>query len=185
MNIQLMVKNNDNEIIHYITDFEKNDRIYLDKITNIYEKAFYNATVKSSVEVFINLEFSIKKNAFEKCLLTDFICVNGQERFSNNECEDFTEHNNLEIQYRAFKDCENLNSVIFPLFKNISIENEAFKNCTNLRTVVLLCRKGAEHIYIAPDAFDENENLVFVCIKGSAVERYAREHNFRIINVKD
>ena len=185
MSIQLMVKNNDKEIIYYITDFEKDDWVYLDKITNIHEKAFYSTNIKSSVEVFINLEFSIKKNAFEKCPLTDFICVNGQERFSKNEKTEFTEHNELEIQWQAFKDCENLNSAVFPLFKNISIENEAFKNCSSLRTVVLLCRKNVGNIYIAPDAFDENENLTFVCIKGSSVERYAREHNFRIINVKD
>ena len=183
MNTQLMVKNNDNEIIHYITSFEKDEQIYLNKITNIYEKAFYYAKVKSSVEVFINKKLSIKKNAFEKCSLTDFICKNEKERFTENEKKEFTEYDRLEIQRQAFKDCENLNSVVFPLFKNILIENGTFKNCTNLRTVVLLCRKNRGNIYIAPDAFNENENLTFVCIKGSSVERYAREHNFRIINV--
>ena len=101
----------------------------MDKITNIYEKAFYNAKVKSSVEVFINLEFSIKKNAFENCTLTDFICVNGQEGFFNNDFKNLYSHNKIELQYRAFANCENLESLVFPLSEKIIIENEAFKNC--------------------------------------------------------
>lgn len=180
----LVVKDN-LQIIYYITDFNQEKRVFFNEISVISDKSFYNKKVERSVEVLIKEKIIIEKSAFENCTLTDFICVNGQERFFNNDFKNLYSHSEIELQYRAFANCENLESLVFPLSKKIIIENETFKNCSNLRTIVLLSDKENESIYIAPDAFDENENLVFVCIKGSVVERYAREHNFRIINVKN
>lgn len=185
MSKPLVVKNkNDNaNIEYYITDFEKENRIYLDRISQINENAFFNAKIKDSVEVFMNENLCISTHAFENSSFCDFICVNGQERFSENNKENYS-HEKIEVQYEAFKNCENLCSAVFPSAKNISIEKEAFRNCPNLRTVVLLC-ENENSVYIAPDAFDENEKLTFVCIKGSDIERYAREHNFRIVSINE
>lgn len=180
----LIVQDN-SQIIYYITDLNQEKRVYLDKIFVISNKSFYNKKIERSVEVFIKEKIIIEKSAFENCTLTDFICVNGQEGFFNNDFKNLYSHSKIELQYRAFANCENLESLVFPLSEKIIIEKEAFKNCSNLRTIVLLSDMENESIYIAPDAFDENENLTFVCKKASAVERYAREHNYRIINVKN
>ncbi len=177
-----LIVHDDSQIIYYITDFEQEKRLYLHDVSNFREKAFYNKKIDCSIEVFIKEEIIIGKSAFENCTLTDFICVNGQERFFN-KVEELYLHNKVELQYRAFANCENLESVVFPLSKKIIIENESFKNCSNLRTIVLLNDEENESVYIAPNAFDYNEKLTFVCKSSSSVERYARENNFRIVNV--
>lgn len=177
-----LILQDNSQIIYYITEVNQEKRVYLDKISVISDRAFYNKKVERSVEVFIKEKIIIEKSAFENCTLTDFICVNGQEGFFNNDFKNLYLHNKIELQYRAFANCENLESLVFPLLEKIIIENEAFKNCSNLRTIVLLSDKENES-YIASDAFDYSEKLTFVCKSNSFFERYAREHNFRIINV--
>lgn len=51
MSKQLIIKNNNANIEYYITDFEKENRIYLDRISQINENAFVNEKIKDSVEI--------------------------------------------------------------------------------------------------------------------------------------
>lgn len=51
MSKQLIIKNNNANIEYYITDFEKENRIYLDRISQINENAFFNEKIKDSVEI--------------------------------------------------------------------------------------------------------------------------------------
>lgn len=51
MSKQLIIKNNNANIEYYITDFEKENRIYLDRISQINENAFVNEKIKGSVEI--------------------------------------------------------------------------------------------------------------------------------------
>ncbi len=87
---------------------------------------------------------------------------------------------NLIIQYRAFKDCSKLHTLVFP--KNdkykITIEREAFAGCKSLRTVIL---HGNGTFDIDDNAFAscDTDRLVFVVTEGSGAERFAREHGYR------
>ena len=86
----------------------------------------------------------------------------------------------LTIQHAAFKNCSKLQTVILPSATDkITIEKEAFAGCGDLRTVVFY---GTWQIDISDDAFIGCQNVTFLCEKGSTVERYAREHGFRIVS---
>lgn len=86
----------------------------------------------------------------------------------------------LTIQHAAFKNCSKLQTVILPSATDkVTIEKEAFAGCGDLRTVVFY---GTWQIDISDDAFIGCQNVTFLCEKGSTVERYAREHGFRIVS---
>ena len=91
----------------------------------------------------------------------------------------------LTIQHAAFKNCSKLQTVILPnateenTTGKITIEKEAFAGCGDLRTVVFY---GTWQIDISDDAFIGCQNVTFLCEKDSTVERYAREHGFRIVS---
>lgn len=85
------------------------------------------------------------------------------------------------IQKDAFKDCRNLQTVIFPEAKEFIIEKNAFAGCPALRTVIQLC----EIADIADDAFlSANKDLLtFIVYDESSAERFARENGIRYITI--
>lgn len=83
------------------------------------------------------------------------------------------------IQAFAFAGCEKLHTVVFPECSKLTVEKSAFSGCESLRTVIALCDK----ISFTENPFEDcPKELVFVCTKDSATERFARENGYRIVN---
>lgn len=85
------------------------------------------------------------------------------------------------VQTSAFVNCENLHTVVFPKCGTLKIEKKAFSGCESLRTVVAF----SENIDFTENPFEGcPRELVFVCSKDSAVERFARENGYRSVYVQ-
>ena len=85
------------------------------------------------------------------------------------------------VQTSAFVNCENLHTVVFPKCGTLKIEKKAFSGCESLRTVVAF----SENIDFTENPFEGcPRELVFVCSKDSAVERFARENGYRSVCVQ-
>lgn len=156
---------------------------------------------------------TIKKEAFKECSeLEVFCCGNklsedsrnedGQGNFKLNElmCSlKVTESQESEgqnadakqksenisteftVQASAFANCENLHTIVFPKCNTLKIEKKAFSGCESLRTVVAF----SENIDFTENPFEGcPRELVFVCSKDSAVERFARENGYRSVYVQ-
>ncbi len=91
----------------------------------------------------------------------------------------------ITIQYHAFKDCENLHTVVFPKFKFLTIEKEAFANCKNLRTIVLVENDKTSSVSISEEAFSNCSDLNFICKKDEKVARFARENKFKVVAIDE
>lgn len=93
----------------------------------------------------------------------------------------------LSIQYHAFKDCDNLHTVVFPPFSSLSIEKEAFANCKNLRSFVLIedVVSAGSAITISEEAFSNCNDITFICKKDGKVARFARENNFKVVSIDE
>ena len=90
----------------------------------------------------------------------------------------------ISIEYKAFKNCINLHTVVLPLVygqkSQLIIEKEAFAGCNNLRTVVF----SKCNTVIEENAFTgcDFEKLTFVIVgNNNAALRYAREHGIRYV----
>lgn len=84
------------------------------------------------------------------------------------------------VQTSAFVNCEDLHTVIFPKCDKLKIEKKAFAGCSSLRTVVA----DVKDIDFTENPFEGcPRELVFVCSKDSAVERFARENGYRSVYV--
>lgn len=147
----------------------------------IAREAFKNA---SGVEC-VSLEKcgTVEEYAFEDCGELKIVAwrkSNGEDKAENIKGIKIVNVTGLTIQHAAFKNCSKLQTVILPSATDkITIEKEAFAGCEDLRTVVFY---GTWQIDISDDAFIGCQNVTFLCEKGSTVERYAREHGFRIVN---
>ena len=85
------------------------------------------------------------------------------------------------IQAFAFAGCEKLHTVVFPECSKLTVEKSAFSGCESLRTVIALC----DEISFTENPFEDcPKELVFVCTKDSATERFARENGYRVVNVQ-
>lgn len=110
---------------------------------------------------------------------------NGADKAASIKGIEIAKVTKLTIQHAAFKNCSKLQTVILPnateenTTGKITIEKEAFAGCGDLRTVVF---NKAKEIDISDDAFIGCQNVTFLCEKSSTVERYAREHGFRIVS---
>lgn len=80
------------------------------------------------------------------------------------------------VQKEAFKNCTNLKTVIFPCANKITIEKDAFWGCESLRTIIAITKV----IDFTNNPFEScTENLVFICRKGSNVDKFAREYGYK------
>lgn len=134
----------------------------------------------------------IEEFAFENCKELTMLAWKDNDNSSNGTQNSQTSNKSIkgisitsvtgavEVQHGAFKNCAKLQTVIFPSVSGqLTIEKEAFAGCGSLRTVVFY---GSWKVGISDDAFVGCSNVVFLCSFGSPVERYAREHGFRIVN---
>ncbi|HHW94897.1 MAG TPA: leucine-rich repeat protein [Mogibacterium sp.] len=81
-----------------------------------------------------------------------------------------------EVREEAFANCVNLQSAIMK--KGLErINTRAFAGCTNL----LSAKIPANVSYISDNAFENCPRLTIYCDKGSYAERYANEHNIKIV----
>lgn len=160
-------------------------------------QAFKNA---DSVEVVIFDKCGrIEEFAFENCTELKTViwnvekdeCIDDSRTPRDNEVSEREQTGNdlgimspkvheLTIQHGAFRNCSKLQTVILPdVSGRIVIEKEAFAGCGSLRTVVFF---GSRNVEVGEDAFVSCSKVSFLCSCGSSVERYAREHGFRIVN---
>ncbi len=119
---------------------------------------------------------TIEQSAFENSTDLQIVEIEASEEIKKSS---------LYIQYRAFKNCTKLHTVILTTQeesdrRHVNIEAEAFSGCYNLRTIQI-----TGECNISDSAFDgcDKDKLCFVCKKNSSVEKYAREHGYRYINV--
>ena len=109
---------------------------------------------------------------------------NSEEEDKNSEQSIKTKdslENGFTVQTSAFVNCENLHTVVFPKCGTLKIEKKAFSGCESLRTVVAF----SENIDFTENPFEGcPRELVFVCSKDSAVERFARENGYRSVYVQ-
>lgn len=156
---------------------------------------------------------TIKKEAFKECSELEVFCCGNklsedsrnedvQENFNLNELvfslkvtesQDSERQNTVSkqksekfstefnVQASAFANCENLHTIVFPKCNTLKIEKNAFSGCESLRTVVAF----SENIDFTENPFEGcPRELVFVCSKDSAVERFARENGYRSVYVQ-
>ena len=123
----------------------------------------------------------------------------GSKLFRNTNIEKIDFGNKVaNIGFAAFARCNNLKKLIIP--KNIKwISESAFANCKNLDEVIIegatnICENafyGCSNLknvelpdtvlHIHENAFKNSNNIVFECNKDSYAEKYAKEHNIKVI----
>ena len=165
------LKQNENEYEEY----------HFEQVTTIAERAFSSPwNVK---RVFFDEKLStIRREAFKDCKELEVFCCGSEGDFNllkGIKTNELSSENGFDVQTSAFADCENLHTVIFPKCSTLKIEKNAFSGCGSLRTVVCL----SDSIDFTENPFEDcPKELVFVCSKNSAVERFARENGYRYIN---
>lgn len=207
--MNIILTENNNEILQYfLCSIDKDEKVFSCTQNEIAENAFKN---DKTLNIFLddikdNTDIIINKSAFENCTelraVLYFANNNPDEEDSSSkdniiDIKDFLSKNNvidiknllqvknisISIQYHAFKDCENLHTIVLPEFSSISIEKEAFENCKNIRSVVLIENDEKSNVSISDEAFSNCADITFICKKDGKVARYAREHNFRIVSI--
>lgn len=174
-----------NEIAENTFKNDKTLNIFRDDIKDntdiiINKSAFENCTELKAVLYFVNNNLGNKDSSSEDNIINikDLVSENDVSAIKN-----LLQVNNISIQYHAFKDCENLHTIVLPEFSSISIEKEAFENCKNIRSVVLVENDEKSNVFISDEAFSNCVDITFICKKDGKVARYAREHNFRIVSI--
>lgn len=197
MNIILTQSKNSNEILQYFLCSTDKDKTEFSCTQNeIAENAFMNDKTLNIFqgEIKDNPGIIINKSAFENCAELKAVLYLGnnnsdkKDPYSKNDVIDIKKSlpvENISIQYHAFKDCENLHTIVLPEFSSIEIEKEAFENCKNIRSVVLVENKEESNVSISDEAFSNCGDITFICKKDGKVARYAREHNFRIVSINE
>lgn len=200
MNIILTKSENNNEILQYFLCSTDKDKTEFSCTQNeIAENAFKNDKTLNIFqgEIKNNTGIIIKKSAFENCVELKAVLYLGNNNTDDKEKKNLSFENgvidkkkllpvgNISIQYHAFKDCENLHTIVLPEFSSIEIEKEAFENCKNIRSVVLVENKEESNVSISDEAFSNCGDITFICKKDGKVARYAREHNFRIVSINE
>ncbi len=170
-----------------------------DKTVSVENNVIAREAFKNAKEVeCVSLETceTVEEYAFEDCVELKIVEWRKSKKESNEESNEegkaesikgieIAKVTKLTIQHAAFKNCSKLQTVILPnateenTTGKITIEKEAFAGCGDLRTVVFY---GTWKIDISDDAFIGCQNVTFLCEKDSTVERYAREHGFRIVS---
>ena len=174
-------------------DEDEYEEYHFKGIKTIAEKAFCSPWNVKRV-FFDECLTTIKKEAFKDCSeLEVFCCGNlNLENISENiklnaifesEGENTTEKtapDDFTVETSAFARCESLHTVIFPKCNTLKIEKNAFSGCESLWTVVAF----SKNIDFTENPFEDcPKELVFVCPKDSAIERFARENGYRYVNV--
>lgn len=197
MNIILTQSKNSNEILQYFLCSTDKDKTEFSCTQNeIAENAFKNDKTLNIFqgEIKDNPGIIINKSAFENCAELKAVLFLGnnnsdkKDPYSKNDVIDVKNLlpvENISIQYHAFKDCENLHTIVLPEFSSIEIEKEAFENCKNIRSVVLVENEEEGNVSISDEAFSNCGDITFICKKDGKVARYAREHNFRIVSINE
>ena len=207
MNIILTQSKNNNEILQYfLCSIDKDEKAFSCTQNEIAENAFKNDKTLNIFqdEIKDNADVIINKAAFENCAELKAVLylrnntsgnegsffkdndINIKDLLSENgviDIKNLLQVNNISIQYHAFKDCENLHTIVLPEFSSIEIEKQAFENCKNIRSVVLVEKDEKSNVSISDEAFSNCSDITFICKKDGKVARYAREHNFRIVSI--
>lgn len=212
MNIILTQSKNNNEILQYFfCSIDKDENVFSCTQNEIAENAFKNDKTLNIFqdEIKDNTDIIINKSAFENCAelkaVLYFLNNNSGDEDQKNtslkdnitDTKDLLSENgvidiknllpvnniSISIQYHAFKDCENLHTIVLPEFSSIEIEKEAFESCKKIRSVVLVENDENSNVSISDEAFSNCADITFICKKDGKVARYAREHNFRIVSI--
>ncbi|MBO4705467.1 MAG: leucine-rich repeat protein [Spirochaetaceae bacterium] len=160
-------------------------------IKTIAEKAFISANEVKRV-FFDKTLTAIQKEAFKKCENLEAFCC-GEFKETDIKKEAIDKENaklkgvsisNLQsafvIETSSFSDCKKLKTIILPKCKVLRIEKNAFSGCDKLRTVISLAKKTE----FTDNPFEDcSKDLVFVCLKDSEIEQFARENDYRYVNV--
>ena len=182
----------DKNLEYFICSFPENNEketVCIDGSFNdvISKNAFSNSNIR-----FVHIKnklYCIFQSTFENCECLEVVLFEESDDSSENKESTPPEIKGIKlksvsgdftVQTNAFKNCCSLNTVIFPNCDTLTIEKNAFSDCEALRTVVAF----ADNIDFTENPFaDCPEYLTFVCKKGSAVEKFARENGYRIENV--
>lgn len=189
------IKDKDDGLKYFIFGInEKNDEIDSEEyrfegIKIIKNNAFQNPRNVRRLVFDKNLK-TIGKEAFKDCSDLEVFCCgeySGQETklIKNLKINKLQKKENLldsfTVQAFAFAGCEKLHTVVFPECSKLTVEKFAFSGCESLRTVIALC----DNCSFTENPFEDcPKELVFVCTKDSATERFARENGYRIVNVQ-
>lgn len=189
---------------YFLCHIDKDSTVFSCPKTEIEKKAFRN---DKTLNVFYkNIadgigEIKFCESAFENCRELKAV-VFGNKDYSDDKDLDIKEvvstgsttesdastsaiADSLAIQYRAFKDCENLHTVVLPKFNSLIIEKDSFVNCKNLRTIVLLENDETSSVSISEEAFSNCNDITFICKKDGKVARFARENNFKVVVIDE
>lgn len=178
-------------------EYDECEEYHFKEITTIAERAFSAAWNVKRV-FFDECLTTIKKEAFKNCGELEALCCGREDdgklikgietnelplpsddKDSRNKESTEKPESEFTVQTSAFENCESLHTVIFPKCGTLKIEKNAFSGCGSLRTVVCL----SDSIDFTENPFEDcPKELVFVCSKNSAAERFARENGYRYIN---
>ena len=171
------LKNDDARIVIDSDIVEKNSfkdskciwYIFLSNSVKILEKsAFENSEISAVLPIKVVEEKKDIKSKDENLIL-----VTGEKEELN---ESFS------IQNEAFKECENLHTVILPKKEKIIIESKAFCGCSSLKSFVF---QESIDLDISPDAFYGIDGLSFYIPENNfpteEIERFAREHDYKVV----
>ena len=123
------------------------------KVTTIDDSVFENCNSLVDVTVSADLDY-IGSNVFSGC--------------SNLKSVIFTARMLGNMEYGAFSDCKSLEKVVLPE-RITSIDSEMFIACGNLKYVYI----PDSVTNIVQGTFDDAQNVVIQCTKGSAAYKYA------------
>ena len=99
--------------------------------------------------------------------------------FEDIKIESFKTGRKVVIPKNTFKNCEKLETIVFPTSKCI-IDKDSFAHCKALRTVVFL----GDDISLIGNPFIGCSDLTIVCKKGNGVLKAFREaYSFKVIEI--
>lgn len=142
----------------------------------------------------------IEKEAFKNCENLEVFCCGKTDTNGNFGIENISIHDlklsksvtqpdkgktsaatTFTTETRAFSGCEKLHTVILPNCDKLIIEKNAFEDCCGLRTFIC----SSDSISFTENPFEGcSEDLVFIGLKDSGLERFARENGYGFINVQ-
>ncbi len=198
--VYMKIKNSlERFVFGYKNNIQDVDDVYqFTGIKSISSKAFDSVYDFKQIYFDANLQL-IEKEAFKSCENLEVFCCgntvpNGNFGIENISIHDLKLSKNVAqpdkdktsaattftIETRSFSGCEKLHTVILPNCGELIIEKNAFEDCCGLRTFIC----PSDSISFTENPFEScSEDLVFIGVKDSGLERFARENDYRFINV--
>lgn len=179
---------NANEHAYFVSIKKTNFLVDGNEATEVIRKNAFKNVDRHEAILFTDKVRVLEESAFESCQDLRFVEFSSENAGKDNdgtviEFSEIKDKNKIKpdiflVQLNCFKNCPNLDTVVFPKVKTLKIENYAFSCCGKLRTIKI----DSEKIDFSADAFFGVTELEF-CVKRECegLETFAREHGFNIV----